>query len=224
MKRVSVMLAMAATAGLAGCYAEYTPPSVYASGGVAVGASIPVGPPPPISVSIAPPALRYESPMSCGPGEAYVPGRWDWNGRWYWQPGFCTMAQAGYMYVPPAYNNGVFVRGHWARGGGYGGGGGYVPPPAPAYGGGGSVPPPAPAYGGGGYAPPPQPPPPRHGGGGGYAPPQPPPQPPPPRYGGGGDVPPPPPAPAPAPQRGGYVAPPPAPQPDYVPPPQPAVR
>lgn len=221
MKRVT--LAMAATAGLAGCYAEYTPPSMYASGGVAVGATIPVGPPPPISVSIAPPALRYESPMSCGPGEAYVPGRWDWNGRWYWQPGFCTMAQAGYMYIPPAYNNGVFVRGHWSRGGGYGGGGGYVPPPAPAYGGGGGgyVPPPAPAYGGGGSPPPP--PPPRYGGGG-YAPPQPPPQPPPPRYGGGGYVPPPAPAPAPAPPGRPYVTPPPAPPRDYVPPPQPAVR
>lgn len=203
MKRLPFL--MLASMSLAGCFADYYGPPVNATGSVAVSASIPVGMPPPVTVSVAPPAPRYEAPMSCGPGEAYIPGGWDWDSNWHWQHGYCTPAQGGYTYMPPVYQNGTYIRGHWGTGR-YGGGGGYRPPPAPAYpeggggGGGGYVPPPAPAYGGGGgggtyIAPQPQP---------NYVPPPPPapatrsyppPQPPPPQD-NGGYVPPPPPAPA----------------------------
>ena len=56
----------------------------------------------------------------------WVPGRWDWNGRWYWGRGYCGPARQGYMYVAPRYVGGVYYRGHWARGGGT-----YVTPPPP---------------------------------------------------------------------------------------------
>ncbi|MCS6914109.1 MAG: hypothetical protein NZ890_12820 [Myxococcota bacterium] len=130
MKRFLVALCVAATGG---CYADY----VMTSGGGYVSATIPVGPPPPISVSVAPPPPRYEPVLHCGYGQVYIPGYWDWNGGWYWVRGHCQAVMAGYSYVPPSYSGGVYIRGYWAPQGG-----GYVPPPAPAYQ--PVVPPPAP--------------------------------------------------------------------------------
>ncbi len=124
-------LPLCAAAGLAGCYADYTPGPAYAGGTVTIGA-LPIGMPPAVSVSMAPPPPRYESPLGCGIGEAYVPGRWDWNGSWYWQNGACMPQQAGYVYVAPQYSNGVYVRGHWAPSGSGGVYGAPPPPPPPS--------------------------------------------------------------------------------------------
>lgn len=114
---------------LPGCYADYVTPD----GSASAYFSIPVGAPAPVQVGMAPPPPRYESPLSCGYGQLWVPGQWDWNGNWYWQSGFCTTSQAGYSYVPPQYSGGYYVRGHWGRPGAYQPQPGYVPPPAPAY-------------------------------------------------------------------------------------------
>lgn len=134
MRRLSLVI-LAAT-GMAGCYAEADYVAATPGGGVYVGASVPVGPPAPVSVSIAPPPPRYEPIVTCPYGQSYVSGQWDWNGSWYWNSGFCREIPVGYSYVPPVYSSGVYVRGYFAPGGSVGYrsyGSTYVPAPAPAY-------------------------------------------------------------------------------------------
>ncbi len=80
MKRV--LAALCALAGASGCYGTTyveTPAPQYGT----TMEYIPDAPPAPISVTIPPPAPRYEPVLTCGYGTIYVPGRWDWTGRWY---------------------------------------------------------------------------------------------------------------------------------------------
>ena len=191
MKRV--LAALCALAGASGCYGTTyveTPAPQYGT----TMEYIPEGPPPPISVTMAPPAPRYEAVLTCGYGTIYVPGRWEFSGRWYWARGYCSPVRPGHIYVGPRFIGGVYHRAHWAPSGygapAYPGGTVVAPPvyrPAPVYGGPTVVnPPPARPYGAPVYTPPPA--------GGGYRPP--------PSYPGS--------APAPMPPSGGYRPPPPA--------------
>ena len=158
MKRV--LAALCALAGASGCYGTTyveTPAPQYGT----TMEYIPDAPPAPISVTIPPPAPRYEPVLTCGYGTIYVPGRWDWTGRWYWARGYCSPVRPGYIYVGPRFMGGTYYRAHWAQASygapAYPGGMGQpVYRPAPVYGGGGTVvapPPPvyrpAPVYGGG---------------------------------------------------------------------------
>src|SRR2546429_8024213 len=81
---------------LGGCYVD----GEYVSGDTGVG----------ISVTSAPPPLRYEVPVDCG-GNVWAPGAWDWgSGGWYWRSGQCLSYQSGYIYVRPYYAGGVYYR------------------------------------------------------------------------------------------------------------------
>jgi hypothetical protein len=157
MKRV--LAALCALAGASGCYGTTyveTPAPQYGT----TMEYIPEGPPPPISVTMAPPAPRYEAVLTCGYGTIYVPGRWEFSGRWYWARGYCSPVRPGHIYVGPRFIGGVYHRAHWAPSGygapAYPGGTVVAPPvyrPAPVYGGPTVVNPPpvyrpAPAYGG----------------------------------------------------------------------------
>ncbi len=224
MKRV--LAALCALTGASGCYGTTyveTPAPQYGT----TMEYIPDNPPAPIAVSMAPPAPRYEPVLTCGYGTIFVPGRWDWAGRWFWARGYCSPVRPGYIYVGPRFVGGSYYRAHWAPSG-YGAPaypGSPVYRPAPMYGGGTVVAPPppmapapvyrpAPVYGGGTVVAPPVAPAPVYR--------------PAPIYGGGTVVAPPPPvAPAPvyrpAPVYGGgaVVAPAPAPRPAapvYTPP------
>ena len=201
MKRV--LAALCALAGASGCYGTTyveTPAPQYGT----TMEYIPDNPPAPIAVSMAPPAPRYEPVLTCGYGTIFVPGRWDWAGRWFWARGYCSPVRPGYIYVGPRFVGGSYYRAHWAPSG-YGAPAYPSSPvyrPAPVYGGGTVVAPPppvapapvyrpAPVYGGGAVGAPPV-----------YTPP-------------GGGYRPPPAAPAPAP--GGYRPPPAAPAPSAPP-------
>ena len=217
MKRI--LVAVAALAGMSGCYGTTyveSSPGYATTSYQTTTEYAPYDDPGPVTVTVAPPPLRYEPVGSCGFNSIWFPGRWEFRSNWYWARGYCTETRPGYVYVAPRYVNGVYYRAHWGRAGGavYGGGGvyggtTYVPPPRPA-----------PVYGGGYVAPAPVRPAPVYGGGSVYVAPTPAPVRPAPVYGGGGYV-------APAPVRpayggGGYVAPTPAPvrpAPVYVPPP-----
>ncbi|HND12509.1 MAG TPA: hypothetical protein PLY80_18845, partial [Pseudomonadota bacterium] len=153
MKRV--LAALCALAGASGCYGTTyveTPAPQYGT----TMEYIPEAPPQPISVTVAPPAPRYEAVLTCGYGTIYVPGRWEWTGRWYWARGYCSPVRPGHIYVGPRFVGGVYYRAHWAPSG-YGApaypSGPMVSPapvyrPAPVYGGPTVVapPPPAPVY------------------------------------------------------------------------------
>lgn len=228
MKRV--LAALCALAGASGCYGTTyveTPAPQYGT----TMEYIPDNPPAPIAVSMAPPAPRYEPVLTCGYGTIFVPGRWDWAGRWFWARGYCSPVRPGYIYVGPRFIGGSYYRAHWAQSG-YGAPAYPASPvyrPAPVYGGGTVVAPPAPVapapvyrpapvYGGGTVvAPPPAVAPapvyrpaPVYGGGAVVAP-APAPRPAPPVYTPpGGGYRPPAATPAPAPAPGGYHAPAPA--------------
>ncbi len=184
MKRV--LAALCALAGASGCYGTTyveTPAPQYGT----TMEYIPDAPPAPISVTMPPPAPRYEPVLTCGYGTIYVPGRWDWTGRWYWARGYCSPVRPGYIYVGPRFMGGTYYRAHWAQASygapAYPGGMGQpVYRPAPVYGGGTVVAPPppvyrpAPVYGGGTVVAPPPPvyrPAPVYGGGTVVAPPPP---------------------------------------------------
>jgi len=149
MKRVLGVLC--ALVGASGCYGTTyveTPGPEYGT----TMEYIPEGPPAPVSVTIAPPAPRYEAVLTCGYGTIYVPGRWEWSGRWYWARGYCSPARQGYIYVGPRWMGGMYHRAHWAAAG-YGAPA--YPPvvspapvyrPAPVYGGPTVVTPPPPVY------------------------------------------------------------------------------
>jgi hypothetical protein len=114
MKRV--LAALCALAGASGCYGTTyveTPAPEYGT----TMEYIPEGPPPPLTVTMAPPAPRYESVLTCGYGTIYVPGRWEWSGRWYWARGYCSPVRTGYIYVGPRFVNGSYYRAHWAPSG-----------------------------------------------------------------------------------------------------------
>lgn len=150
MKRV--LAALCALAGASGCYGTTyveTPAPQYGT----TMEYIPEGPPPPISVTMAPPAPRYEAVLTCGYGTIYVPGRWEFSGRWYWARGYCSPVRPGHIYVGPRFIGGVYHRAHWAPSGygapAYPGGTVVAPPvyrPAPVYGGPTVVNPPPPVY------------------------------------------------------------------------------
>jgi hypothetical protein len=105
MKRV--LAALCALAGASGCYGTTyveTPAPQYGT----TMEYIPEGPPPPISVTMAPPAPRYEAVLTCGYGTIYVPGRWEFSGRWYWARGYCSPVRPGHIYVGTSlYRRGV---------------------------------------------------------------------------------------------------------------------
>lgn len=93
--------AAALVLALSGCYVEgeyaYAP---------AAGVRVTVPPPPP----------RYEAPVGCGYGWAYVPGGWHWDGYgWRWQPGRCLRARPGHMWVRRYWSGGIYYRGYWRR-------------------------------------------------------------------------------------------------------------
>ena len=114
MKRV--LAALCALAGASGCYGTTyveTPAPQYGT----TMEYIPEAPPQPISVTVAPPAPRYESVLTCGYGTIYVPGRWEWTGRWYWARGYCSPVRPGHIYVGPRFVGGVYYRAHWAPSG-----------------------------------------------------------------------------------------------------------
>ncbi len=135
MKRV--LAALCALAGASGCYGTTyveTPAPQYGT----TMEYIPDNPPAPIAVSMAPPAPRYEPVLTCGYGTIFVPGRWDWAGRWFWARGYCSPVRPGYIYVGPRFIGGSYYRAHWAQSG-YGAPAYPASPvyrPAPVYGGG----------------------------------------------------------------------------------------
>ena len=158
MKRV--LAALCALAGASGCYGTTyveTPAPQYGT----TMEYIPDAPPAPISVTMPPPAPRYEPVLTCGYGTIYVPGRWDWTGRWYWARGYCSPVRPGYIYVGPRFIGGTYYRAHWAQAS-YG---------APAYPGGMGQPVYRPAPAPGGYRPQPSYPAPAPAPTGGYRPP-----------------------------------------------------
>lgn len=139
--RIATLLLLAASQTQVGCYGDYvvsTPSGAYVE-------------PAPVSVSIPPPAPPYEAVVSCGYGQIWIGGYYDWSGGgWGWRPGYCQQARSGYTWVAPVWRGGTYIRGYWGPagrvyGGGYNGGyrggynggyrpaPGYVPPPAPVY-------------------------------------------------------------------------------------------
>src|SRR3954463_4094924 len=103
MKRV--LAAMATLAGVSGCYeAGYVEPTpVYQT----TTEYAPYDAPDPVTVTVAPPPIRYEPAMSCGGGSIWFPGRWEYRSNWYWARGYCSENRPGYIYVAPRYTNGV---------------------------------------------------------------------------------------------------------------------
>lgn len=87
-----------------------------------------------VPVATAPPPLRYEVARACGPRRLWVPGAWEWRGRWKWQRGRCEAVRGGRSWVSPGWREGVYRNGYWAPAGA-------TPPPSGAL-----VPPPAPVY------------------------------------------------------------------------------
>jgi hypothetical protein len=103
--------------GLEGCVADTLPTVMPARSSSPGPAQVPIGTPAPIVIPGGPPRPRPEADLACDEGEVTVPGYWDFFGDWYWVPGFCTKALIGYVYVPPSYQQGVYVRGHFGQDG-----------------------------------------------------------------------------------------------------------
>ena len=58
--------------------------------------------------TLAPPAPPSETVIAApGPGYVWVPGEWQWHGRWVWV--------GGYWAVPP-HASAIWVDGYWSRG------------------------------------------------------------------------------------------------------------
>lgn len=73
-----------------------------------------------VEVESEPPAPRYEAPSPTpGPQHAWVPGRWDWNGRnWNWVPGHWQRVSRGYHTWEPGHwerrgHRWVWIEGYW---------------------------------------------------------------------------------------------------------------
>lgn len=102
--------------GLSGCSYPYrsdpVPPGPVPCGHCQA-ERIPLGTPAPVDVSDPPPMDRPEPIILCGKGLAYVRGHWDWNGDWRWVHGNCVPAAPGLVYIPPFYQDGVFVPGYF---------------------------------------------------------------------------------------------------------------
>jgi outer membrane lipoprotein SlyB len=65
-------------------------------------------PPPAETVEQAPPPPQTDAVVVApGPGYIWVPGAWEWRGRWVWA--------GGYWALPP-YPGGVWVEGYWVHG------------------------------------------------------------------------------------------------------------
>ncbi len=99
---------------VAGCVerrVEYVPVQ---TAPVVVQAAPPTGVEPVPGSPAAAPTVVYQTPpppqvevvpMSPGPGYAWVPGYWGWNGEWVWVSG---------RYVVRPHAHAVWVRGHWS--------------------------------------------------------------------------------------------------------------
>lgn len=67
----------------------------------------------PVAAPGPPPSPRVEAPLVCEDGQVPVPGQWDWVGEWTWCPAYCALAQAGFAYVAPRFDKGIYTRGHF---------------------------------------------------------------------------------------------------------------
>jgi len=69
-----------------------------------------VAPPPPtvvVAEPAPPPSGRVEViPPRPNMGFVWVPGGWEWEGRWVWHDG---------RWMPPGHRGAVWVPGHWER-------------------------------------------------------------------------------------------------------------
>ena len=87
---------------LCGCELGYVAP--YEDYGVPVGTY----------TATAPPAPLDEIPLSCGYGDVYIPGYWDYDdSRWLWRSGQCVLSRPGLFFVPPYFSGGLYYRGYW---------------------------------------------------------------------------------------------------------------
>lgn len=102
-----------AAALLLGCHMDPVPDRGPGTGPTTV-QGLPTDPPVPIAVPGPPPAPAREEALACEDGQVWVPGQWEWAGEWAWCSGYCALGQAGYAYVAPRYENGVYLRGHFA--------------------------------------------------------------------------------------------------------------
>ena len=109
---------------LAGCVVEGPPPRrvvvVQPAPPPPVVVAQPAQPPPEVVVQPAQPPPPKVELMAPSPGVAYVwvPGGWEWRGRWVWARGFwglpprhgAVWVGGGWVYRGHGY---VWVRGHW---------------------------------------------------------------------------------------------------------------
>ena len=70
-------------------------------------ASAPPQPQPQVATDGPPPPQTETVVVAPGPGYVWVPGAWEWQGRWVWVGGY---------WASPPYPTAVWVEGYWVRG------------------------------------------------------------------------------------------------------------
>lgn len=105
---------------LAGCHVDTTedpafrPQMMTAPAQAGAVAEMPTARPTPVATPGPPPRPKQEQAPVCDDAQIAVPGQWIFTDGWSWQPGYCVLDRAGYAYIPPTYERGLYVAGYFA--------------------------------------------------------------------------------------------------------------